>query len=257
MTRGRLRRGIYLLPTLFTVGNLFCGFASLAAASGGQFRRAGILLIIAGVLDGLDGRIARLSGTTSEFGLHFDSLADIVSFGVAPAFLAVSWSPLPIGRVAVPFLFVVCAAMRLARFNIRATAGLESKRYFAGLPSPAAAGWVAALVFTFPHPADRPWIAELRSAGVVVAALLMVSRFRYRSFKEFDLRSRRSFVYVLAIAGLMVPILTWPEGALLLLATVYVASAPVAAAFGLLGRHARRGRPGDQSGEVVDEPIPR
>jgi CDP-diacylglycerol--serine O-phosphatidyltransferase len=236
MPRGRQRRGIYLLPTVFTVGNLLCGFASLAAAQAGEFRRAAILIILAGVLDGLDGRIARLTGTTSEFGLEFDSLADVVSFGVAPAYLALTWSPMPEGRISLAFLFLVCAATRLARFNIRATAGQDSRRFFAGLPSPAAAGLVAATAFTFPDPPAETWIAVVRTAVVVAAGLLMISRFRYRSFKEFDLKSRRSFTYVLAIAALLVPILAWPEGTLLLLAVLYTLSGPVLYLAGLVSR---------------------
>jgi len=127
-----LRRGIYLLPTTFTVANLFCGYASIVLASRGDIAQAAVLIVIAGVLDGLDGRIARVTGTTSEFGLQFDSLADIVSFGVAPAILAYHWALQPFGRLGwlVAFIFVVCAAMRLARFNIQTSRG--DKRFFAG-----------------------------------------------------------------------------------------------------------------------------
>lgn len=245
MARRPLRRGIYLLPTLFTVANLFCGFASLVAAASGSFRRAAVLIILAGVLDGLDGRIARLTGTTSDFGLQFDSLADLASFGIAPAYLAAIWAPPPVGRVSIPFLFVVCAAMRLARFNIGATAGQESRRFFAGMPSPAAAGVVAAMVFTFPDPPTSRALGAARIAVVVVVALLMVSRFRYRSFKEFDLRSRRSFVYVLGIAALLVPILAWPEGTLLILGGTYALSGPTYWLVGLL----RRRDPADEANE--------
>jgi CDP-diacylglycerol--serine O-phosphatidyltransferase len=204
----------------------------------------------------LDGRIARLTGTTSEFGLQFDSLADVVSFGIAPAFLSAVWAPPPIGRVSIPFLFVVCAAMRLARFNIGATAGQKSLRFFAGLPSPAAAGLVATLVFTFPTRASTPELAVLRTAVVLSGALLMISRFRYRSFKELDLRSRRSFVYVLVIAGLMVPILTWPQGTLLILAVGYVVSGPVTYVVGWIMNRNRRDEDAEESGgvEVADEP---
>lgn len=255
MSRGRLRRGIYLLPTVFTVGNLLCGFASLAAAHAGEFRRAAILIILAGILDGLDGRIARLTGTTSEFGLEFDSLADVVSFGVAPAWLALTWSPVPEGRISVAFLYLVCAATRLARFNIRATAGQDSRRFFAGLPSPAAAGLVASLAFTFPAPAADVGVAVARTAVVVAAGLLMISRFRYRSFKEFDLKTRRSFTYVLAIALLLVPILAWPEGTLLLLAIAYTLSGPALWVAGMLSRD--RTDPAADVPEVSDGPSSR
>ena len=125
MPNRRFRRGVYLLPTLFTVGNLFCGFSSVLYASLGKLETAAILIVIAGVLDALDGRIARLTGTTSDFGLEFDSLADLVSFGVAPSYLAFHWALLPLGRLGwlAALIFVVCAAMRLARFNLRTTAG--------------------------------------------------------------------------------------------------------------------------------------
>lgn len=257
MARGRLRRGIYLLPTVFTIANLFCGFASLVVASNGQYRRAAILIIVAGVLDGLDGRIARLTGTTSEFGLQFDSLADLVSFGIAPAVLTVHWSPLPVGTISFVFLYVVCAAMRLARFNIRATAGTDSKRFFAGLPSPAAAGLIASLVFAFPDPSSSVPLAVVRTVVLILAAFLMVSRFRYHSFKDFDLRNRRSFMYALAIAALLVPILAWPEGTLLLVAVAYVGSGPALYVVTLLGSR-RAGAVDDRDSlEVTDGPAPR
>ena len=257
MARGRLRRGIYLLPTMFTIANLFCGFASLVVASDGQYRRAAILIIVAGVLDGLDGRIARLTGTTSEFGLEFDSLADLVSFGIAPAVLVVHWSPVPVGTISFVFLYVVCAAMRLARFNIRATAGTDSKRFFAGLPSPAAAGLIASLVFAFPEPATTVPLAVVRTVVLILAAFLMVSRFRYHSFKDFDLRNRRSFMYALAIAALLVPILAWPEGTLLLVAVVYVGSGPALYVAGLFGSR-RPGAIDDRDAvEVTDGPAAR
>ncbi len=257
MARGRLRRGIYLLPTMFTIANLFCGFASLVVASDGQYRRAAILIIVAGVLDGLDGRIARLTGTTSEFGLQFDSLADLLSFGVAPAVLIVHWSPLPVGKISFVFLYVVCAAMRLARFNIRATAGTDSKRFFAGLPSPAAAGLIASLVFAFPEPSTTVPLAIVRTVVLILAAFLMVSRFRYHSFKDFDLRNRRSFMYALAIAALLVPILAWPEGTLLLVAIVYVGSGPALYVAGLLGARQAGAIDERDSVEVTDGPVPR
>lgn len=257
MARGRLRRGIYLLPTVFTIANLFCGFASLVVASDGQYRRAAILIIVAGVLDGLDGRIARLTGTTSEFGLQFDSLADLVSFGIAPAVLMVHWSPLPVGTISFVFLYVVCAAMRLARFNIRATAGTDPKRFFAGLPSPAAAGLVASLVFAFPEPSTTVPLAVIRTVVLILAAFLMVSRFRYHSFKDFDLRNRRSFMYALAIAALLVPILAWPEGTLLLVAVVYVGSGPALYVAGLLGSRPAGAIDDRDSVEVTDGSAPR
>src|SRR5262245_5685169 len=178
----RLRRGIYLLPTTFTVGNLFCGFVSLVLSSRGEYSLAALAIILAGILDGLDGRIARLTGTTSEFGVQFDSLADVVSFGIAPAFLAYQWALLPLRRGGwlIAFLYVVCAAMRLARFSLQASPA--DKRYFAGLPSPSAAGTIACTAFAFPAPSPGRLPAVLVAVLVAIVALLMISRVRYRSF---------------------------------------------------------------------------
>lgn len=236
MPERRFRRGIYLLPTMFTVGNLYCGYSSLIAAADGKFGRAAIFIVVAGILDALDGRIARLTGSTSDFGLHFDSLADIVSFGVAPAFLVFQWSSLPSGRAGLSFLFLVCVAMRLARFNLLATEGVPSKRHFVGLPSPPAAGVVATMVFAFPEPAGSPAVAVGQMVLVVTAGLLMVSRFRYRSFKEFDLRNRRSFVYILLIVAIVILIRTHPQATLLGVALIYAASGPLASTWGLITR---------------------
>jgi CDP-diacylglycerol--serine O-phosphatidyltransferase len=224
----RFRRGIYLLPTVFTVGNLFCGFASIMQAGAGNFGWAALLILIAGVLDGLDGRIARLTNTTSEFGIEFDSLADIVSFGVAPAFLAHAWALVPLDKLGwlVAFVYVVCVAMRLARFNIQRHA--EDKRHFAGLPSPAAAGSVACLVYAVPEPVTLRWASGLAALFLVTVATLSISHVRYRSFKEFDLRNRRSYLYVFPMAVVLVAVVTLPEVALPTFAAAYLLSGPLA-----------------------------
>jgi CDP-diacylglycerol--serine O-phosphatidyltransferase len=249
----RFRRGIYLLPTIFTIGNLFCGFYSLVLAFRGDFERAALMVIVAGVLDGLDGRIARLTGTTSEFGNQFDSLADVVSFGVAPALLAYRWALVPMGRIGwlVTFLFLVCAAMRLARFNIQANVG--DKRFFAGLPSPSAAGALACVVFALPVSPGADWAPIAVAILVSTLGLLMVSRFRYRSFKEFDLRSRRSYLYVLPLAVIVVAIAIHPKGALLFFAALYLISAPSAYIWSVITRTEPQPstEPAEQSGEVV------
>lgn len=253
-----LRRGIYLLPTLFTVGNLFCGYSSIVLAATGAIAQAAVLIVVAGVLDGLDGRVARLTGTTSDFGVEFDSLADIVSFGVAPAILAYHWALRPLGRVGwtVAFIFVVCAAMRLARFNIQT--GRGDKRFFAGLPSPPAAGVLACIAFAFPAgPLADPvrWKLVLAAIMVVTVALLMVSRFRYRSFKDFDLRNRRSYIYVLPLAAMLIAVAVNPRVSLLSFAALYVISAPLAYAYGLIRRRFRRKQQGTEP-EVIDGPAP-
>jgi len=253
----RFRRGVYLLPTVFTIGNLFCGFYSLVLSVRGDFERAAILIIIAGVLDGLDGRIARLTGTTSAFGNEFDSLADLSSFGIAPAMLANQWALMSLGRLGwlVAFLFVVCAAMRLARFNIQAASA--DRRYFAGLPSPSSAGALASLVFAFPS--ARPAGSLAVGVGLLVATLglLMISHFRYRSFKDLGLGSRRSYLYVLPLAALLVAIAFQPQWTFLTFAAVYLASAPAGYLVSLTRRSraryvaARRRRAGT---DVADEP---
>jgi CDP-diacylglycerol--serine O-phosphatidyltransferase len=258
MTRNRrFRRGIYLLPSLFTIGNLFCGYSSIIHSSQGSFRLAALLLVVAGLLDGLDGRIARLTGTTSEFGLQFDSLADVVSFGVAPAVLVYHWALTPFERTGwlVAFLFVICTSMRLARFNIRSAS--TDKRFFVGLPSPAAAGAVSSVPFVFPINPDPEWVGPAMTGFTVGVALLMVSRFRYRSFKDFDLRNRRSYIQILPIAAIFVGLFSQPE-VLLALAAWYLLSGPAAYAWGLT-RRGRRNRvvlasEGDGTTEVVDGP---
>src|SRR5258705_13516733 len=150
--RNRLRRGVYLLPSLLTMGNMFCGYACVVYAMRGEFETAAPFIGFAIVLDMLDGRIARLTGSASDFGVEFDSLADVISFGIAPAILSFSWGLQPLGRLGwlAGFLFLTAAAMRLARFNIQSHMGGD-KRYFVGMPSPAAAGIPAATVFAYPY----------------------------------------------------------------------------------------------------------
>ncbi len=158
----RPRRGIAVLPSLITLGNMFCGYACVVYAMRGEFETAAPFIGIAVVLDMLDGRIARMTGTASEFGVQFDSMADVISFGMAPAILAFSWGLSSLGRLgwAAAFLFVTAAALRLARFNVQA--GSTDKRYFIGMPSPAAAGIVASTVYAFPARFSEPhWAAPL------------------------------------------------------------------------------------------------
>lgn len=248
--RRRFRRGIYLLPTCFTTGNLFCGFFAIIEAGRGRFGMAALLIVIAGILDGLDGRIARLTGTTSEFGVQFDSLADIVSFGVSPALVAYYWALTPLGRRGwmVAFLFVACAAVRLARFNIQH--GAADRRFFAGLPSPAAAGSIATLVYAFPEvPPERSYALGV-AALVVIPALLMVSTVRYRSFKDLDLKIRRSHILVPVIAAAIVLLFTERRYALLVLAWLYLVWGPVGHLIGIVFR----GRAKDPTTVAPDTP---
>ena len=236
----RFRRGTYILPACFTVANLFCGFFSLVEVSRGRFDRAAVLIVAAAILDGLDGRIARLTNTTSEFGLQFDSMADIVSFGVAPAFLAYRWALLPLGRLGwlTAFLFVICAATRLARFNIQQ--GSVDRRWFVGLPSPPAAVSVGSVAFAFPELSPERWLSGGLATAMAAVALLMVSRVRYRSFKDLDLRNRRSYTVVLPIAAGLVAVMTHPKGALLVGSATYLVSGLVSLAFSLAQRRGLR-----------------
>src|SRR5215831_1945456 len=184
LSRERLSRGLFVLPTLFTVGNLFCGYLSIWCTIRGTFEVAAVLIIAAAVLDALDGRIARMTNSTSEFGEEYDSLADLVSFGVAPAVLAYSWGLADFDRLGwmASFLFVVCGSMRLARFNIQTH--VADKRYFVGLPIPMAAGTIAGIVLATPERlVSRTWMAGLLVLTIVLS-YLMISTIRYRSFKD-------------------------------------------------------------------------
>src|SRR6186997_2959932 len=226
MPERRARRGIYLLPSMFTMANMFCGYACIVYSMRGEFATAAPFIGLAIVLDMLDGRVARMTGTSTAFGVEFDSLADVISFGVAPAILSFRWGLEPLGRIgwAAGFLFVAAAAVRLARFNIQASSH-QDKRYFVGMPSPPAAGVPAATVFAFPQGLTGPWEAAAVLAMVIVPALLMVSTVRFRSFKTFDLQSRRSYPVLLLIALGLAALAARPEEVLLVAAYTYLASA--------------------------------
>jgi CDP-diacylglycerol--serine O-phosphatidyltransferase len=222
-----MRRGIYVLPALFTVGNVFCGYLSLDAAIKGDFQRAALLVFVAAFLDGLDGRVARLTNTTSAFGEQLDSLADVVSFGLAPAFLVYRWGLVEFDRLGlvVSFLFLICGACRLARFNVQAH--VVDKRYFVGLPIPAAAGALCSLVWIFPEPLPSREVRSIFLFVTILLSFLMVSTFRYRSFKDIDLRSRRSAILV-PLVGLVLAAIFWqPAWSFAALLVTFSLSAPV------------------------------
>ncbi len=259
------RRGAYLLPSLFTVGNIFCGYFALMEAfrgavspeSAAQHLDAAAKAIgYAVVFDGMDGRIARMTNTSSAFGREFDSLADIITFGIAPAVLAFAWGirwldPMS-GAAAVEhihragwvlsFLFIICGAARLARFNIQtdpvpANPGRPGRKYFVGLPIPGAAGLVAAVVHVVNGEPLFWWPWALFWLAIFLAtSLLMVSRWRYYSFKDIDLRRRRRFVTVISIATLVAAIWFYSEPVLLALAMIYVGSGVLTRAGGALRR---------------------
>jgi CDP-diacylglycerol--serine O-phosphatidyltransferase len=219
------RRGIYLLPSIFTVGNMFCGYACIVFSMRGQLDMAAPFIGIAVILDMLDGRIARMTNTTSAFGLQFDSLADVISFGISPAVLAFAWGLADLGRIgwAAGFIFVTAAAMRLARFNIQSVHG--DKRYFIGMPSPAAAGIVAATVYAWPYPLNGFPQSIAAVAIVLVPGILMVSTIRFRSFKIISLGWLPSYSPIILFAGLITLIATKPNITLVVVAYGYLLSA--------------------------------
>jgi CDP-diacylglycerol---serine O-phosphatidyltransferase len=235
--RLRFRRGMYLLPTLFTLANLFCGYASVVHAMRRDFETAALLIGVAMVLDTLDGFIARLTNSATAFGLEFDSLADVISFGLAPAILAFSWGLWPLKRLgwAAGFLYVTAAAMRLARFNIQSAAAAD-KRYFVGLPSPAAAGVTASTVYLYPWGLGDYRSALPALAIVLIPGLLMVSTIRFRSVKAIDVGWRRSYLALLLGAAVLALIAAEPRVALVVLAYAYLASAFVGLAWSKLRR---------------------
>jgi len=224
----RFRRGVFLLPSLFTIANLFCGYACVVYATRADFDTAALFIGIAMVLDTLDGLIARLTHSSSAFGVQLDSLADVVSFGLAPAILAFTWGLWPLKRLgwAAGFIYVAAAAMRLARFNIQ-TGTVTDKRYFVGLPSPAAAAVIASTVYLLPNGLQDAQTAAPALAMVLVPALLMVSTIRFRSVKAIDVGWQRSYlVLFLAAVGLAL-IASHPRLALVTMSYSYVVFASV------------------------------
>jgi CDP-diacylglycerol--serine O-phosphatidyltransferase len=235
----RRKRGIYLLPSIFTCGNLLCGYyAILAVVTGGELRLdyAARAIGIAFIFDSFDGFVARLTGTNSEFGKHFDSLADVVSFGIAPASLAYAWGVQSLQRDSSQaanvvhelawlacLAFVICCAWRLARFNVHGMA-TGSSRYFVGMPTPAAAGAIAATVHYFKSPLDSWHTAALFLGLVCCLAALMTSTIRYPSFKGINWTRRQPSLAIVFICLLAWAIFYYSEQALLILAGIYVFS---------------------------------
>lgn len=194
------RRGVYLLPNLFTTAALFSAFYAIIAATKGDYQAASIAIFVAMVLDGLDGRIARMTNTQSAFGAEYDSLSDLVAFGLAPALLSYHWLLIGYGKVGwiLSFVYVACAALRLARFNVQI--GTVDKRYFIGLPSPlAAAAVTSAIWFSVDRGFSPDAVGYLVAPLVLIAGLLMVSNCKYASFKEVDFAGRVPFVAILVV----------------------------------------------------------
>ncbi|MDO6443969.1 MULTISPECIES: CDP-diacylglycerol--serine O-phosphatidyltransferase [unclassified Marinobacter] len=225
------RKGIYLLPNALTTASLFSGFYAIVSAAGGVFDNAAIAIFVSMILDGLDGRVARMTNTQSKFGEEYDSLADMVAFGVAPGFVAFFWSLNGLDKIgwAITFIYVAGAALRLARFNTQI--GSVDKKFFVGLPSPAAAACVAGLVWCFHTFEPSAWLTFLTIVVVGGAGVLMVSNVLYRSFKDLDMRGRVPFAAILLVVLILVVIALDPATVLFTGFLIYASSGPVRALF--------------------------
>jgi len=226
--RKRLRRGIYILPNIFTSMNIFCGFYAVIAAVDHKFVTAAVAILIAAVFDLLDGKIARATRTTSTFGVEYDSLADVISFGLAPGLMVYLWALAPMGRLGwlAAFLFAVCGALRLARFNSQA--GTVSSIFFQGLPIPAGAGMCAVTVLFF----DKLGLEGAAHPVLILVILyglsfLMVSTVKYHSFKQAELFRSMNFNMLVGAILVIIFIAAQPSIALFLIGVVYILSGPV------------------------------
>ena len=242
----RRRRGIYLLPNLFTTSALFAGFYAIIAGINARYEAAAIAMFVAMILDGMDGRIARMTNTQSDFGVQYDSLSDLVSFGLAPALVVYQWSLFDLGKLgwAAAFVYAAATALRLARFNTQA--GSADKRYFQGLPSPAAAALIAGMIWLGVSQGlpGRGSVLVFSLPLTVLAGVLMVSNVRYHSFKEIDLRGRVRFVTVSIIVLIFVFIAINPPMTLFLIFLCYAASGPIITLL-LIRRHRAARRSGE------------
>lgn len=238
---GKRRRGIYLLPNLFTTAALFAGFYAIVAAINGRFEAAAIAIFVAMLLDGMDGRVARMTNTQSDFGAEYDSLSDMVSFGLAPALVMYEWALSDLGKLGwlVAFVYTAAAALRLARFNTQV--GIADKRYFQGLASPAAAAIVAGMVWVGDVylPADKI-ISTVALVLTLLAGILMVSNVRYHSFKGVDLRGKVPFFTILVVVLVLVLISYEPPIILFAGFLIYALSGPVLTLWQLQQRRSER-----------------
>ena len=221
------RKGIYLLPNLLTTGALFGGFYAVLSGFSGQYEWAAMAIFAAMIFDGLDGRVARMTNTQSDFGVQYDSLSDMVSFGVAPAVVAYGWGVSSLGKlgVAAAFVYASCAALRLARFNVQASS--SDGKVFTGLPSPVAAALVAGFVWSVYDLGSSLWLSSLGAVITAIAGLLMVSNFKYPSFKELDMRGKVPFVVILSAVMGFVVITIDPPRILFAMALTFAFSAPL------------------------------
>lgn len=227
-TASAKNKGVFLLPNLLTTAGLFSGFFAIIAAMNGQFESAATAIFIAMVFDGLDGRVARMTNTESAFGAEYDSMADIVSFGMAPALVMYSWALGDLGKLGwlAAFIFVAGGALRLARFNTNLA--VADKRYFQGLAIPSAAAIVAGFVWVgSKYDIDPENVAYIAAFLTIAVGLLMVSNFRYHSFKDVDWRNRVSFIAILLIVLAFVVVATEPSLVLFSIFLLYAISGPI------------------------------
>ena len=222
------RKGVHLLPSLFTTGNVVCGFYSFIAALNDKFLLAAWAIVLATIFDFLDGRIARMTKTTSDFGMQYDSLADVISFGMAPAFLCYAWVLKPFGRIGwmAAFLYLLCAALRLARFN---TVKEVQSQYFVGLATPAAAAVIASILIAFEDLFGSRVHPGFMVAIVYILAFLMVSNIKYPAFKKFEFRKRVSFTRFLLVILVLYALATIPKIALFIISFGYTMLGPIVA----------------------------
>lgn len=221
-------RGIYLLPNLLTTAGLFSGFYAVVSSMNGHFEAAAVAIFVAMIFDGLDGRVARMTNTQSEFGAEYDSMADMVSFGIAPGLVTYNWALSGMGKFGwlAAFVFVAGAALRLARFNTQV--GVADKRFFQGLASPAAAGVIASIVWTgTEYQMNGQDYGFIMGLITIVTGLLMVSNFRYNSFKEVDWKGKVNFVVVLLIVLVFVVVAASPAELLMAIFVLYACSGPI------------------------------
>lgn len=222
------RKGIYLLPNLLTTAGLFSGFFAVVSSMNGKFEAAAVAVFVAMIFDGLDGRVARITNTQSDFGAEYDSMADMVSFGMAPALVAYNWGLSDLGKIGwfAAFIYVAGAALRLARFNTQV--GIADKRYFQGLASPAAAAVVSGFVWL-----GVEYDIDGNSIGIIVAlitglsGLLMVSNFKYNSFKEVNWHGKVPFVALLLILLVFIVVATEPALVLFIVFALYAMAGPI------------------------------
>lgn len=230
----KLKKGIYILPSLFTTGNVFCGFFAMIAALNEQYFQGAVAIGVAIIFDVLDGRVARLTKTTSAFGFEYDSLADVISFGMAPALLAYSWVLQPFGRIGwmAAFLFLLCGALRLARFNV--TKPDSTSDQFIGLAIPAAAAMIASIIIAFEDLFATRLNPMIMVAVVYVLAFLMVSNIRYPALKKFAFKKRVTFTRFVFVILFVYVVATIPKIAFFVLSLAYVLSGPTLWATALL-----------------------